>query len=415
MSTEQGRSSKQGAGKFTIRSLIWSVYAPSFLLSFGQGLLIPVLPVFARDEFGADAVIIGIVVASRSLGTMGFDVPAGMFVGRFGLKRTMLAGVILFGIAAAIGGISPNLVTLIGGRLLAGVSFALWSISRHVYIAQTVPVASRGKALSLFGGISRIATILGPLAGGLLAFHINQRVPFFAQAVVAGVTTIMVLYTFRGAIENATHRAGHNILPVLGKTLVDNQRIFLTAGLASIILQFLRAAREYIIPVWGDDIGLDEAEIGYVTTASFAIDSTMFPIVGYVMDRWGRKFTGVPAYLTMAASLALVPLVDGLPMLMLVGALAGLGNGLSSGFVLTLGSDFAPRDNPGEFLGVWRFISDGGGAGGPLVIGAVAGAFSLGVAAVATAGLGCIGAIVVVALVRETLIKRPEEREKAVP
>jgi MFS family permease len=388
--------------------LVWSVYAPSFLLSFGQGLLIPVLPAFAEDQFGATEALIGVAIASRHIGTMAFDVPAGVFVGRFGLRPTMLGGVILFGIAALIAAVSPNFTVLVIGRVLAGVSFALWSISRHVYIAQAVPVASRGKALSLFGGVSRVATILGPLAGGLLARYVDQTAPFFAQAVVAAITAGLVLYTFRGTIDTLSDGAKHSILPVLGHTLADHRQIFATAGTAAIILQFMRQAREFIIPVHGGNLGLDEAEIGYVTTVSFAIDSMMFPLVGYVMDRWGRKFTGVPAYLTLAAGLAVIPFAGSFSALMLVGVLAGLGNGLSSGFVLTLGSDFAPRENPGEFLGVWRFISDGGGASGPLVVGGLAQAFSLGTASVVTGGFGVAGALILVTMVRETLVKQRE-------
>ena len=46
--------------KFSIKSIIWSVYAPSFLLSMGQGILIPVLPIFARDTFGSGDLLVGL-------------------------------------------------------------------------------------------------------------------------------------------------------------------------------------------------------------------------------------------------------------------------------------------------------------------------------------------------------------------
>jgi MFS family permease len=324
----------------------------------------------------------------------------------------MLAGVLLFAVSAVIAGVSPNFTMLIFARVVAGISFALWSISRHVYIAQTVPLTSRGRALSMFGGISRIATVLGPLAGGLLAHYVDLRVPFFAQAGVASLTALLVLYTFRGSTEHA-RAGGHNIFPVLGRTLSENREVFITAGAAAIILQFMRAAREFIIPVWGDNAGLTPDEIGYVLTVSFAIDSMMFPVTGYIMDRWGRKYTGVPAYALLAASLAVIPLSTDFTTLMLASVLAGLGNGLSSGLVLTMGTDFAPEKSPGEFLGVWRFISDAGGATGPLVIGGTAQVLTLGAASVATAGLGGIGVLVLVLLVRETLIKPEKEEVKA--
>jgi MFS family permease len=391
--------------KFQIRSLLWSVYAPSFLLTFGQGILIPILPIYARDVFGSSDVLIALMITARPLGTMLFDVPAGVLVGILGLRRTMMAGILLFAVGAIIGGLSPNFSVLMMGRLFAGSSFALWSISRQVYIAQTVPVASRGKALSMFGGLSRVATIAAVFAGGLLYDHVDHRAPFFAQAIVAVLTAGMVMATFKGTMESAVNTGKHNIFPVLGHTLVDHRRVFATAGLAAIMLQFLRAAREYIIPLWADEMGLSGSQSGYIFGVSSIIDSVMFPVVGFVMDRWGRKHVGIPAYLILASGFAVIPFADSFFLLMMVGVLVGLGNGLSSGLVLTMGVDFAPRKNPGEFMGVWRLISDVGGASGPAAIGGVAGLVTLGTASVLTAGTGLLGAAILLFFVKETLVK----------
>ena len=381
---------------------------PSFLLTFGQGLLIPILPIFARDEFGSSDVLIALMITARPLGTMIFDVPAGVLVGMFGLRRTMFAGILLFAIAAVVGGLSPNFNILMIGRFVAGASFALWSISRQVHIANTVPVGQRGRALSLFGGISRGATIAGPIIGGILYDYVDVRAPFYAQAAVAAATAVVILFTMRGTVESGARKAGHNIFPILGHTLSDNKRIFATAGSAAILLQFLRAAREYIIPLWADEIGYGGKESGFIFGVSSTIDMMMFPVVGYVMDRFGRKFVGVPAFLILGTGFTLIPLADSYMLLMLVGVVVGLGNGLSSGLVLTMGVDFAPKDTPGEFLGVWRFISDGGGASGPMVIGAVASVFALGTASVLTAGFGALGAFILLVFVRETLVKEPK-------
>ncbi len=399
--TSHGRSSVRS----TIRALVWSVYVPSFLLSVGQGILIPVLPGFAKQEMAATIGLIGVVIAARHIGTMIFDVPAGILVTRLGLRRTMLGGVILFGIAAVWAGISPNVTSLIAARLLAGVSFALWSISRHTYIASAVPIDVRGRALSLFGGISRIATILGPLLGGVLAEYVGIRVPFFAQAAVAVLTLVVVLATTKNMTEPARSKARHNVFAELGTVVKRHRRDFATAGVAAVSLQFLRAGREFLIPVWGGELGLGEAKIGYIATASFAIDSMLFPIVGYSMDKWGRKSTGLPAFVVLALAIALIPLTGSFGALLAVGLLAGLGNGLSSGFVLIMGTDLSPKENPGEFLGVWRLISDTGGASGPIAIGGIAQIVTLGVASLATAGVGVFGTLMLIFVVKETMTR----------
>ena len=401
-------SSSRTSVRSTVRSLMWSVYAPSFLLSFGQGILIPVLPGFAKEEMAASIGLIGLVIAARYIGTMIFDVPAGILVGRIGLRKTMTAGILLFGIAAIWAGMSPNFSSLMAARLLAGASYALWSISRHSYIAAAVPMDVRGRALAVFGGLSRIATILGPLIGGILAEFVGIRVPFYAQATVAIFTLLMILVTAKNMVEPQQTGMRRNVFKEVGSVISTHRSDFATAGVAAIALQFLRSGREFLIPVWGEEIGLGKDQIGYIATISFAVDSMMFPLVGYSMDRWGRKSTGIPAFLVLGIAVALIPQTGTFGALLAVGLLAGLGNGLSSGFVLITGTDLSPKNNPGGFLGVWRFISDTGGASGPVAIGGLAQIVTLGVASLATAGIGAFGAFMLIFIVKETMTRTPK-------
>ena len=381
----------------------------------GQGILIPVLPIFARDTFQSGDLLVGLAIAARHFGTMGFDVPAGILINRFGLQRTMISGVILFGISSVIAGLSGSFSILLFSRLLAGASFALWSISRHAYIASVVPNESRGKALSLFGGLGRIATIIGPLMGGILAEFISIRSPFFFQGIIAFITLILIIRTSVN-YELTQRKTTDGYLGDLKNTFLDHKNAYLTAGIAAISLQFLRASREIVIPLWGDNIGLRKDEIGYITTLSFAVDSMMFPIAGYIMDKFGRRFTGIPAFMILGFSLVLIGTIDspllflsGYSTLIIASILSGIGNGISSGLVLTLGSDLSPPDNKGGFLGIWRLISDGGGAAGPTVMGIVANSFSLAIASYSSGFIALIGIFFLRFLVKETLIKKTKK------
>ncbi|HEX5857343.1 MAG TPA: MFS transporter, partial [Microbacterium sp.] len=75
----------------------------------------------------------------------------------------------------------------------------------------------------------------------------------------------------------------------------------------------------------------------------------------------------------------------------------GVGNGLSSGMLLTLGADVAPREDPAPFLGSWRTLTDAGGAITPLIVSGLTAAFSL---ALATGFVGIVGLLGAVAFVR---------------
>jgi MFS family permease len=112
------------------------------------------------------------------------------------------------------------------------------------------------------------------------------------------------------------------------------------------------------------------------------------------MDRRGRLWVAIPSTLIMGIALMLIPLTAGFVGLLLAVLLIGVGNGISSGLVMTLGADFSPDHGRGHFLGLWRFIADAGLTGGPVLLSAVTAAASLGAGVMATGLLGFAAAVV---------------------
>jgi MFS family permease len=77
-----------------------------------------------------------------------------------------------------------------------------------------------------------------------------------------------------------------------------------------------------------------------------------FPLAGYIYDTCGRKYSGTPAFVLLSLGIACIPFATTLPSLIAVGVAMGLGNGLSSGLVMTTASDLAPPPPElGPFLG----------------------------------------------------------------
>ena len=93
------------------------------------------------------------------------DVPTGMMLERFGRKPVMVVGTISLSLATLGLVFLQHFPALVALRFLAGVGTAMWNISRMAYLADTVPIRDRGRALSTFGGVSRIGTFMGPALG----------------------------------------------------------------------------------------------------------------------------------------------------------------------------------------------------------------------------------------------------------
>jgi len=385
--------------------LILPFYLPAVFIAFSTGLLVPVLPLYAGD-FQVSYALVGLVLAGEALGMLLGDIPAGMLVRRLGLKGAMSLG--LGCIALSTGALfwAGSIPEVVAYRLIAGFGFSLYSVSRHAYIAGTVRAGIRGRTIALLGGILRIGRFAGPMIGGIVAARYGLRAPFLLFAGACGLALLAVV-RFAPAREVSAPRGSHASQP-RGGDLVSTVRarygVLASAGAAQLFAQMIRRGRGVIIPLYGADvIGLDVEAIGLIVSLASAVDMSLFYPAGLIMDRLGRKYAIVPSFLIQAIGMSLVPLTGSFAGLLAVAALTGLGNGLGSGSMMTLGADLAPHGSRAEFLGVWRWIGDAGSTGGPLIVGAVADLVVLPTAAWVMSGAGLIAAMIFVLLVPETL------------
>jgi MFS family permease len=387
--------------------LVLAVYVPVLIYSTCQSLLVPVLPLFAK-ELEISYGLVGVVVAGESLGMLLGDVPAGMMLRVFGKKFGMVLGLTistLTTLALFWLEIVPVIILL---RIIAGFGIALFNIAIHAYIAEVVTNANRGRSLALWGGTVRVGRLAGPVIGGIVAAGFGLRTPFVVYG-VACATAVIVVTLFAQSLKQSS-----KVLSIPGKsngyhlisTLKNNYRTLATAGSGFLFAQMVRAGRVIIIPLYASEVlGLDVDIIGYIVSISAILDLSLFYPAGLIMDRFGRKFASVPCFALQGLGMMLVPLAGSTTGLIVAASVMGIGNGLGSGAMLTLGADLAPPEERGEFLGVWRLIGDIGSSGGPLVVGAVADIFILPAAALVMAASGLIAATILLLKVPETLQK----------
>lgn len=387
-------------------SLVIAVYLPTLLLSTGQGILVPTLPLYVQQAFGASFSLVSLAVAAAGMGTLLGDVPAGMLLEHYGRKPIMVAGTLSLAVATLALAVLGSFPVFVALRLVAGVGTAMWNISRMAYVTDVVPLRDRGRALSTFGGVNRIGTFVGPAIGGLAGSLFGLAAPFYLSALLAaGAAAISLVWIAetRHAEAGATRHLRWRIVGGLARR---HWRELTTAGSAQIFGQMIRAGRQIIVPLYGKDaIGLDVAQIGSIVSLSSAVDMTLFLPAGMLMDRLGRKFASVPSFIVLAIGMALVPLAHSYVGLLVASLVMGLGNGIGSGTMMTLGADLAPRQATGEFLGLWRLIGDTGSSAGPIAVGAIADAVGLSLAAFCLSGIGLLAAATLFLFVRETLVQ----------
>ena len=406
--------------------LILSFYLPTLILSFSQGLLVPVLPLYAR-EIETSYRLVGLMLAGDGLGMLLADIPAGLLLRRLGNRASMLLGIGSILLSTVTLFWAGSAATVLACRLVTGFGMSIYSISRHAYIAGAVRLAGRGRALSLLGGVFRLGRFAGPMAGGAIAARYGLRAAFpvfggvcaiawlsvaafahLSHATPSSAPTVSQSATWSpdgGSPETGRRSLSHSLSLFL-TMLKGNTHVLVPAGAGYPFSQMVRAGRAIVIPLYAADVlGLDVGAIGLIVSIASAVEASLFPVAGLIMDRLGRKVAIVPCFTIMGLAMLLLPLTHGFADLLAVAVAISLGNGLGSGAMMTLGADLAPPDSRGEFLGVWRLVGDAGGTGAPLVVGVIADLLALPAASLVIAGTGLIAATIFATLVPETLKK----------
>lgn len=155
------------------------------LASLGISIVTVALPTLAR-AFSTGVQQVQWVVLSYLLAVTAAIVVAGRLGDRYGSRRVLVAGFVLFTLASAYCTIAPNLSGLIIGRAAQGLGAAIL-MSLPLSIAKSLVHTSRlGRAMGLLGTMSAIGTALGPSLGGLLIGTQGWRATF-ALLTVCGV------------------------------------------------------------------------------------------------------------------------------------------------------------------------------------------------------------------------------------
>nr|WP_314844084.1 MFS transporter [uncultured Microbacterium sp.] len=390
------------------------VYLPTILFSLGEGAVIPLIPVIAAS-MGADIAFAALVTSALVVGQLCGNLPAGWAVSRVGERVTMVvAGGV--SIVAAVGMVlAPSLAVLAASVFLLGFCAAAFGLARHAFMTTRVPIAFRARALSLLGGSFRLGVFVGPfVAAGLLQLFDSEAAAIWF---FLGCLSLMVLLLIFGpdpekrpipptavrtaALAEDSGEAVTGSIPVaerpgVFRTMWQQRSVLSRLGLAAASLSAVRSARQVVLPLWGLSLGLDASTIALVVGVSGAIDFALFYASGQVMDRFGRLWAAMPAMVLMGSGFLALSLTHDVEAAVLwygmFAAVLGVGNGLSSGILLTLGADVAPERDPAAFLGSWRTLTDAGGAIAPLLVSGIIALASLPIAAAVVGVIGLVGA-----------------------
>ena len=353
-------------GRLDWRRIAISGYGPTLLSSIGFGAVIPLISLSAL-HLGASVGMAAFITALLGVGQLVGDLPAGVLAARIGEKRAMVAACLFDAAALTMVYLAHSLPALGIAVFLDGISGAVFGLARQTYLTEAIPLRFRARALSTLGGVFLVGFFLGPLIGAWIIsqWAVTEAFVFAAcMSLLAAVVTMAL-----PDLPDSVRPSGTRPEPVsMREVLWAHRRVFATQGLGVLMIMTVRSARQAIIPLWCSSQGISDVWTSLIYAISMACDVALFFPGGAIMDRFGRWWVSVPSMVAMGVGMAVLPFTHTALAIAVVAGFLGVGNGISSGIVMTLGADASPAVGRAQFLAGWRLFGDLGNSVGPLVI-----------------------------------------------
>jgi MFS family permease len=388
-------------GKAVSWDAFLSTYMPALILALGTGIALPALPQLAKS-FGVGFGLASGVVTVFLLGNLASTIPSGWMIDRFGRRPVMIAGPLLTAATAFMVAGAHSFTELLILRFFNGWATQMWLMARLAAISHGAAPGQRGRQVSWMFGMDNTGKIAGPVLGGFIAAAWGVRAPFLAYAVLALISLIPTLIFAKDTPRRDKARKA-SAMPwrqlVLPRLAYFGVALFagLTRGPVQADLLHLYAAFAY---------HLGPRQIGYLATSAVALAWPIGFIAGWMMDRFGRKRTMVPGFIGVAitmAGLALTAFLHlSLAWYVAVFILGVALQALTGGSVQTIGTDVAPPEARGTFLGIWRFTGQSGVSLSPILFALLADQVDYGTSFLFIAASAAMVAFLLVRYVPET-------------
>lgn len=416
------------ASKTDLKRLLLTLHLPAISMGLGLGVTVPVLPELTK-ELGVGLEAASLVFVAQLVGTLAAPLPTGYLIDRLGRRRVLLAGPLVTAAASLLVAkvaIDGSYYELLVYRFIAGWGEQMWMLSRITVIADTGASSQRGKQVTSMFGVQQIGNLTGPVIGGVAAVAWGLWSPFVMHAAIVLLAIIPSFYVLRESAPDRRERAPSSAANPAASASADAgvwRRLLVPPLPAVFAVQFLANVTRggifgggVIVLYAAYAYNLEPDELGYLRGAMAAAGIPIIFTGGYVMDRFGRKYTIVPGLILSASAMAFLAATAYLnaSYAWFIAAFTAVHMAVNviSGNMQTLGTDVAPVNARGMFFGVSRTVAQSGAALSPASFSAFTSIAGSAAAFSFLGGAAFLGAIIVIFLVPETL-RRSEPARSA--
>ncbi len=380
------------------------------LVMAGQGVVGPVLPLYARN-FGVSAAVVGLTFTAFGLARLLLNIPAGIWADRRGRRFLLVGGPLITAVGMVGSGLAPSIWVLLGWRFVAGAGSALYMTGAQIYLIDIAGAEERGRYIATNQGALLVGVSAGPAIGGLVADAYGLRAPFLVVGTAAVITAVYGWFRLPETLNRTTAAAtagdspvdghsdshspvdsgvefsgdvvddvgdGRRTSSLLAKTAFFRSRQFVAVGLISMAIFSIRGSRQSLVPLYAsEEFGMGTSQIGLLFTGLGVVGLLLIAPAGWLADNTGRKpvivSAGYFASVGVAAA-AFAPTGE----LFTIGLLfSAIGTSISGPAPAAFVADIAPEHLRGSAMGTYRTWGDLGIVLSPPLSGALADAASI--------------------------------------
>ena len=278
---------------------------------------------FATSELGASPAQAGFAAGIYIIGTLIARLYIGKKLELIGRKQMLRFGAIIYLITTIAYLISTNIIILDTVRFLNGFAYGTISTAANAIVTAYIPKSRNGEGINYYGLSTSLAAAIGPFIGILLLPIVGFK-SVIILAIVLSVLVTVACYLF--PVQNIELTDDHKKLLNSWSlnTFIEYKVLFIS--IVAFLIGLSYSSVLGFLSIYADNLGLSTAGAFFFVVYALIITLTR-PFAGQIFDAKGENAVMYPSFIFIAIGLLTLSYTTTSFMLLLSGALIGLGYG----------------------------------------------------------------------------------------
>jgi multidrug resistance protein len=329
----------------------------AFVDMLGLIIVFPLLPFYAQ-HLGANAAVVGALVASFSVAQLVAAPVWGWLSDRYGRRPAILVGLLLSAVAYVIFGFADSLWLLFLSRVVQGLGGGTIGVVQ-AYVSDVSEPKDRAKTLGWLSAVTSLGAVIGPAIGSALVRFGGHHAPGIGSALLCLLVSIFAWRFLKEPRHTATMEipiTGHK---ATGPGAIARVIMHPNEPAPRLILIYAIAIGAFygttpILPlILGERLGINEQNVGYFVMYLGGVGVIVRTgLLGRLIERVGETRLCRVGLVVLAAGLVLVAAIHSYPMMFLSFTLMPVGTAFIFPAVTAMLSRVVAKSERGLYMGV---------------------------------------------------------------